>query len=513
MSPPPLRSEFLEIAYQVLSSQKVALTPRQIVSNAMDNGMFSDRLAGKTPHQTMKSKLSVHIRSKGSDSPFVRTAPGRFFLRHLLDESSAEYQAPPLRAPVSRERVIVFPADLTKDSKGFQGITTSWLPWHRTVLSDGRVQAVNRQRAEQTDDYKQILTYIMVTRKGDLLTFRRGTYSRVEDWLRGSRCVGFGGHLSDEDRTLFSSSDQGLSHSALRELSEELRLPLSDRDRLEVGEGLELVGCLNDDSSAVGRRHFAFVMRYEVSDNAAWDAPARGEKSITQVKWLDPATVGSELWQYEYWSQLCLRTFYGPEVRAAPWYRVLHPSRLRPPAILCVAGQIGSGKSEATEVLVRDHRYVEVNSGRVLAGLLGLRSVTERTRPKFQEAANRFISRPDGAARLAKAIWRDVKASKRDRVVIDGLRQHATLEALAQLAHPRKIAIIFVHAPPDVAWKFYQKRAGSSAKLNDFLRVRDAPVETDTASLITRADAVLYNWTGRRQYRAAIGALMKEVGS
>ncbi len=340
MPTPPLRSEFLQIAYQVLSTERTPLTPRSIVSRAIDNGMFSDRLAGKTPHQTMKSKLSVHIRTKGSESPFVRTAPGRFFLRHLLDESSAEYEAPPLRAPASRERVIVFPAELTKGSRGFQGITRSWAQWHRNVLADGRTEVVNRQTAEQSENYKQILTYIMVTRRGDLLTFRRGTYSRVEDWLRGSRCVGFGGHLSAEDRTLFSSTDQGLAHSALRELNEELHLPLTDRARLEAGEGLGLVGCLNDDSSAVGRRHFAFVLGYEVSDDRAWDSPSRGEKSITQLKWLDPATVGSELWQYEYWSQLCLRTYYGEYVRAVPWYRVLHSARLRPPSVLCVVGQI-----------------------------------------------------------------------------------------------------------------------------------------------------------------------------
>jgi predicted NUDIX family phosphoesterase/dephospho-CoA kinase len=475
--------------------------------------MFSDRLAGKTPHQTMKSKLSVHIRTKASESPFVRTAPGRFFLRHLLDESSAEYKAPPLRAPASRERVIVFPTELVRGYDMFQGVTTTWGRWRRRLLNSGTVRAANRQVAEQSDDYKQVLTYILVTRRGMLLSFRRGTYSRVEDWLRGSRCVGFGGHLTDEDRTLFSTHDEGLSHSALRELNEELRLPLADRTRLEAGEGLEIVGCLNDDSSAVGRRHFAFVLRYEVSQDAAWDSPTRGEKSITQLKWLDPTAVGSELWQYEYWSQLCLRTFYGSYVRAAPWYRVIHGARLRPPAILCVVGQIGSGKSAATEVLVRDHGYLEVNSGRVLARILGLRAVTERTRPKFQQLANEFIIRQDGPHRLAKGIWNELQANKSHRIVIDGVRQPATLEALSTLAQHRKLAIIFVHAPPDVAWRFYQARAGNSASFADFLRVREAPVEVDTASLITRADAVLYNWTGQRQYRAAIGALMSQVGA
>jgi hypothetical protein len=48
--------------------------------------------------------------------------------------------------------------------------------------------------------------------------------------------------------------------------------------------------------------------------------------------------------------------------------------------------------------------------------------------------------------------------------------------------------------------------------MDEFLALRGAPVEAEVEGLITMADAVLYNWTGRLQYRETIQALMAELG-
>jgi hypothetical protein len=44
------------------------------------------------------------------------------------------------------------------------------------------------------------------------------------------------------------------------------------------------------------------------------------------------------------------------------------------------------------------------------------------------------------------------------------------------------------------------------------MKVREAPVETEVRKLIQVADAVLYNWNGRTEYRTAIRTLMRELG-
>ena len=74
-------SEFLRIAYQVFERELCPMSPMELIDYALDQKMLSDKLAGKTLDRTMSSKLSVHIRTHGVKSPFIRTDRGKFFLR------------------------------------------------------------------------------------------------------------------------------------------------------------------------------------------------------------------------------------------------------------------------------------------------------------------------------------------------------------------------------------------------------------------------------------------------
>ena len=51
-----------------------------------------------------------------------------------------------------------------------------------------------------------------------LLFFKRSYLSRAAEFLRGSKCVGFGGHVSQADFDILSLDDQGISACARREL-------------------------------------------------------------------------------------------------------------------------------------------------------------------------------------------------------------------------------------------------------------------------------------------------------
>jgi predicted NUDIX family phosphoesterase/dephospho-CoA kinase len=352
----------------------------------------------------------------------------------------------------------------------------------------------------------------MVTRGSQVLSYRRGTFSRVEDFLKGAHCIGFGGHVTESDLTLFNTADFGLLDSAVRELTEELSLPLTDRERLRRHEALRIIGLINDDSSAVGRRHFAFVLRYDVSDSSSWDRPQRGEKSITQLRWLDSTAEEVSLNDFEYWSQLCFRQYLPISVRAQPSFFLRRRAPLSPPHVLCVVGTVGSGKSEATKVLTEHFGYREVNSGRVLAGLLGLAPADETGRESFQTAAWRLIRRKDGPKRLAAALWKEAQRLGGPRLLVDGIRQRATLEELRALATPLRVGVVFVHTPPDVAFNFYKSRSPRTFTVDDFLRVRDSPVEKEAERLLGLSDAVLYNWQGRHMYREAVLQLMSAVG-
>jgi hypothetical protein len=81
------------------------------------------------------------------------------------------------------------------------------------------------------------------------------------------------------------------------------------------------------------------------------------------------------------------------------------------------------------------------------------------------------------------------------------------------MAGDKKIGIIFVQTPADQAFSFFASRIAQGASMTEFLETRSAEVEREVEGLISSADAVLYNWTGRPQYRETIEALMNELGT
>lgn len=502
-------SEFLKVAEALMRSERRPMRPKELVDLATSRGLFSDRRTGRTPWQTMKSKLSVHVRRQGENSTFVRTGPNQFFLRRLV--SGGVYEAPPQQKPEPAEQVLVFPSALLRTRDRFQGITRKFGPLKTRLLKPGVCFHMDRLAAESDNGHKQVLTYVMITRRGRVLAFKRGSYNRVEDFLRGAHCIGFGGHVSRADYDLFSLPDMGVIDCAHRELLEELRLPQKDIERLRAGKGLKLVGLLNDDSTPVGQRHLALLFTYEVSDDPAWSKPERGEKSITQLRWLSPNSGTVPIWDFEYWSQLCLREYYPQIAHAVPQYRIVRRVPLRPPHLLCVLGEVGSGKSEATRLITREFGYEEINTGRLVAEILGIPPVAEFGREKFQQKAGEFIKRSDGPQRLANEIWARVQQVPSGKVLIDGIRQRATLDHLRKLAGNLPVGVLYVRTLADLAYKFYRAREQPRLSIFEFLERRNAEVEREVEGMISLSDAVLYNWIGRTEYQEAIRNLMKTV--
>ncbi len=507
-----MKSEFLLVAKRLMETERHPMSAQELIKLGMDRQLFSDKIAGETPHQTMKAKLSVHIRRLGRESLFIRTEPGRFYLRDLVEGNTVPFEATPVAPVASSERVCVYRTAELDHLMTWQGLSTSWKKVTHSMFATLRRDARERLEIEENNDYTQLLTYVLVTRGDAVLAYRRGTYSRTERFLKGSFCVGFGGHVIEPDFSLFHSGVDGILESAARELMEELSLPDVDIRRLRRHDALNIVGLINDDSSDVGRRHLAFVLNYEVSGHSYWDHPERGEKAITQLHWIWTAAKRDvSLWNFEYWSQLCLRAFRPRLVRTRPAYRLLRRSPLKPPHIVCMIGPVGSGKTIAADVLEADFGYRGINSGRVLASLLGIKPVSAARRSLFQDRAWDFITQEAGPSELAKRIVEIAKGWNCDRVVVDGIRHRSTVAALRHFLGPRRLGIVFVQTPVDLAFNFFRERFKIEATMSEFLAARAAPVEGEVEGLISEADAVLYNWSGTPQYRATIRAMMKRL--
>ncbi len=503
-------SEFLQVARTVLSKVRHPMTIREIMRIATSDKLMSDSLSGKTPNQTLKSKLSQEIRNNGDSSEFIRTAPGQFYLRALLSPHETVYSAARWKKSAGGERVLVFDRAWLDAVGVFQGIKTRGaLRLQQKLLRGETCQYVPRLEAESDDDHKQVLTYVLVTRSdGALLSFRRGNYTNVEEFLRGSRCIGFGGHVRETDRGLFTRFGMGVTECAIREISEELNLSRPDKARLADEQGLELVGVLNDESSDVGQRHIAFVYRFKLSNP---DTITRGEQSVTQLLWLDPSASRTPIWEFEYWSQLCLLKFAPKLVDAAPSFRIRHVDAMRPPNIICMLGTVGSGKSSAAKVLESQYGYKVISSGKVLATLLKIPPVPHTPRDVFQRRALKFITASNGPMRLAQALGEEVQRLNSGRIVVDGIRQPATLDIFKKLIEPRATGVLFIHTTPDVAFELFREREGKEKTLKEFFERVSAQVEQDVKVMIEGSDVVLYNWTGKARYGKMVVKLMKEL--
>jgi predicted NUDIX family phosphoesterase/dephospho-CoA kinase len=506
------RSEFLTVAEIVLRREGKPMRVREIWESGHDNGDFSDKIAGETPWQTLKSKLCVDIRKHGDRSLFVRTSAGHFYLRDILDEPWAIYDAPPLAPPPTKEKVVVFRSAFLDRIGRFQGIIDPRSNVESEVLSSANLIAMDRRKAEMSDEYKQVLVYVMVRRRNQILAYRRGKYSLTDRMLVGSDCVGFGGHVDNNDIDLFSKDSIGIKHAVARELLEELTVPPVDRERLLLGNGISIVGYLNDDSSAVGRRHFAVIVEYWVANEGDWDQPLRGEESITKLRWLGVDENLPNAQQFEYWSQLVLRRFLPSTLSTEPAFRIIRRRPLVPPHRLVVVGQVGSGKTEACNLLRDEFGYYVIRTGRLMAELLGLPPIPETPRAQFQAEAARFIGRGDGIERLARTICSELEKAERGRVLVDGVRQVATFERLKAFLGTGRLGLLYVETPPDVAFEFYQSREDASVGLMKFLDVRDGPGEEEVRAFLGQADGVVYNWFGRTRYLSAVRELMTALG-
>ena len=493
----------------------------------------------------MQARLSTDILARAERSKFVRTMRGRFTLRSKLSSSDTssrhvvgaqttdtiEYVAERRVLRTPKEEVLCVGDSYFGDVLTFQGIDTDPRPILARLLRDESTSYIPRSEAEERNDAKQFITYVLVQCGQRLLFFRRSYLSRAAEFLRGSRCIGLGGHVSAADADMLSIDDKGLSACARRELTEELRLPhpvdhsrantpraqLKGRTREAIrlfqNAPLELLGVLNDDSSEVGRRHLAVIYRAWLSN---WDQVRRlqkGESSIKGVGWIDLTKDRVDISEFEYWSQLCLRKFYPSTPFARSGFRLLNLAKLASDSVLVVTGRIGSGKTETASYLSQKLSWPLINSGRLLEELMTAPPIAEIGRREFQMRALDFIRTDGGPAKLAAFVAQKAKESGQARCIVDGIRHLTTFEELTGKFGGR-VSLVFVQTPPDVAYEMYRAReeAGSlSFTYRRFLEIYDAPVESEIPSLGRRAQIYIYNSFGIDAFRRTLEEVASAV--
>ena len=194
---------------------------------------------------------------------------------------------------IADENVLVFPRSLFERLGVFQGFNPNVDHYLSTILDKKNNSFQARAQAEINPDFKQIIPYVIITDGKSILHYVRGKKAG-EQRLVAKGSIGIGGHINNEDHSLFADGLQAFQDAVEREVCEELSVqgPFDAKP----------VGLINDDSTEVGRVHFGIVhLLFRTPDKVK-----KNEQVITQVEFLPIEELKAKREQMETWSQLCL---------------------------------------------------------------------------------------------------------------------------------------------------------------------------------------------------------------
>jgi predicted NUDIX family phosphoesterase/dephospho-CoA kinase len=470
-------SRYIDIAAAVLRTHGKPLAVEEIVRIATADGLL--RSGGRSPASAMRARLSSELREHGFQSRFQRVGPNRFALREW---ELPEYIAPPFQKTLPDETVVCLPQSAIGPGLRIFGLTRDVAPYSQMLARPDMLSFHPRPVAEQREDLRQLVAYaVLCDPQGRILTYRRGHYSSAPSMLRGARCLGFGGHVLEQDaRNLFGLSDAGVLQAAYREISEELAGTLPER--------LETTGLILDDSSPEGVRHLGFVIQGDLPSSFVEEHSSR-ERAVNDLQFLTPAETWQRFHEFEFWSQLVLRAFF--PVRGGRGATVIRPRRRTVEGdVVVVAGEIGAGKSTCSELLCTELGFSMVSTRACVARLLSLPDFEGGDRAMFQEAAANLISSEEGTRLLAEEIAAAARGLMRP-IVIDGVRQQRTVQFLRN--HFSKLVVLFIDCARDDAFRNFRSGTGRDAQLSEFRDARAHPVEQGVTELKHEADVYIFN--------------------
>lgn len=238
---------YLDLAAQVLKHARRPLSAKIILQTAYQLSIVPKNLYGKTQFKTLHARIAEDIRRKRSRSIFVRTDPGRFFLRPFLTDVT-------IPARYKREFPALPRADQLRNFRVVCFKRCDWASLDTGAPRDtGFLDAVplfSRRLAEVASDggYLFLRIFVIVTRLQSIVV-RRAMHAPRE-MLGGKVSLGALGYVKEGDRTLFSLDPIGLRESSLRTLTEQLDLTDADADALRGIGGLHSLGLLPAASNA-----------------------------------------------------------------------------------------------------------------------------------------------------------------------------------------------------------------------------------------------------------------------
>jgi predicted NUDIX family phosphoesterase len=192
------------------------------------------------------------------------------------------------------EYVLVFPAKVLNTVGYFQGLEYDFDKYLIAIAESG-FEFDRRDTAESSTLCKQLITYAILTWKGHVFSYKRGT-DAGENRLLGKFSIGVGGHVV---RGRSNKFQRIWENSMLREVREEIDVMSEYRK--------SVAAVINDDCDDVGKVHFGIVCVFLLKEPRV----ALKEESLEHGDFVDPLYLRRNIGKYEKWSQICIGDIEG----------------------------------------------------------------------------------------------------------------------------------------------------------------------------------------------------------
>jgi len=176
--------------------------------------------------------------------------------------------------------------------------------------------------------------------------------------------------------------------------------------------------------------------------------------------------------------------------------------------VVGLTGRIGAGKGTAAEYLKKKYKAQQFVYSDILADIL-VRLHKPVTRENLQDLGQ-GIRAALGKDVLVEAMKGDLKASKAEMLLVDGIRYVNEVEMLRTFPHN---VLIFIDAPVEARYERARKRAEKgegSLSLLQFKEREKAATEKELDSIKSLADYVIDNSATVKDLHARIDQLMKK---
>jgi predicted NUDIX family phosphoesterase len=191
------------------------------------------------------------------------------------------------------ENILVVKRSLFDQLGSFQGLNFTPRKYLDAILSRGNNVFLPRSQAENDPAHKQIIPYALLACEDRVLYYVRGKKAG-ERRLVAKGSIGIGGHMNENDESLFALDEAAYRAGVEREVSEEVKITAQFEDRI--------VALLNDDTTEVGRVHLGIVHVFRLAEPKV----EKREAMITNLAFLDKQELVRRRDSLETWSQICL---------------------------------------------------------------------------------------------------------------------------------------------------------------------------------------------------------------